>query len=159
MACSGSKHAYFAQYRAAKGDPFSDDYIPEEINIDRVESRYLGKELIALRAFYDLYLSELNNPAHLEPLRVIIDTDEAKRIISRIGEIDDGLHNLQSERADMLQKLIDMADGKNAEICGRKLTLVSGGKSVAYAKAIKELLPDADLSKWTSAKKDSWRLS
>lgn len=157
LLCSGASHAYFAQYRAPKGDPFSPDYISEAIHIERVEPRNIDAEMASLREFYELYLSELDNPAHLDPLRVVIDTDEAKRIVNRIGEIDDALHNLTAEKKSHMDKLVEIADGKNADIAGRKLTSVTR-KTISYAKAIKDIAPDADLEQYTTSS-SSWRLS
>lgn len=157
MLASGRDVCYFAQYRAQKGDPFMPDYVPEDMDITRVERRDISVELAKLRDFYDLYLSELDNPAHLAPLRVTIDTDEAQRIINRMGEIDDAMHNLEQEKKAHMAKLVELAGGKDAEICGRKLTSVTR-KTVAYAKALKALAPDADLTPYTTSS-SSWRLS
>lgn len=158
MLATGRKHAYFAQYRAPKGDPFSPDYVPEDMLIERVELRE-DLPLAELRAFYDRYLSELDNKAHLEPPRVIIDTDHAKHIINRMQEIDDALHNLEEEKKAHMAKLIEMAGGKDALICGHKLTKTKDTTTVAYSKALKELAPNADLSKWTTVKQGYFRLS
>lgn len=155
---TGRKHAYFAQYRAPKGDPFSADYVPEDMLIERVELRD-DLPLAELRAFYELYLSELDNKAHLEPLRVIIDTDHAKHIINRMQEIDDALHNLEEEKKAHMAKLIEMAGGKDALICGHKLTKTKDTTTVAYSKALKELAPNANLSKWTTVRQGYWKLS
>jgi hypothetical protein len=69
---------------------------------------------------------------------------------------------LQKESADaekaLLAELVEMADGKNAEVHGRKLTLVKRQGSISYAKAIKELLPDANLEKWRGKETESWKL-
>lgn len=158
---AGREFAYFAQYRAPKGDPFSPDYVPEEMLIEKVEHdwQWWNECSDDLRAFYELYLSELDNPAHLAPLRVCIDTDEAQHIVNRIGEIDDALHNLTEERKAHLDKLVQMAENQDAEICGRKLTQVAGKKTVQYAKALKALAPDADLAPYTSTGAGYWRLS
>lgn len=158
MLCSGRKHAYFAQYRAPKGDPFSPDYIPEDMLIERVELRD-DLPLVELYDFHAEYLSELDNKAHLEPLRVAIDTDYAKHIINRMGEIDDALHNLTEEKKAHMEKLVEMSEGKDALICGKKLTQGAGKTTTAYAKAIKDLAPDADLSKYKSVGASYWRLS
>lgn len=158
MLCSGRKHAYFAQYRTPKGDPFSPDYIPEDMLIERVELRD-DLPLVELYDFHADYLSELDNKAHLEPLRVAIDTDYAKHIINRMGEIDDALHNLGEEKKAHMDKLIEMAGGKDALICGKKLTKTKDSTTVAYSKALKELSPDANLSKWTTVKQGCWKLS
>ena len=161
MLAAGRGHAYFAQYVAPKGDPLAHDYVPEQINIERVEAdpEWLDKHLPAISAFYALYIEELNNPDHLDPLRVVIDTPAAGEIISEI----DALRQRQKEDAarekELMAALIQLADGKDALVHGRKLTHVAGRKSVAYAKALAELAPDTDLSKWTSTSKDSWRFT
>ena len=159
MLASGRDACYFAQYRAPKGDPFSPDYVEETMEVKVVGVRDISAELAKLREFYDLYLSELKNPAHLAPLRVTIDADEAQRIVNRMGEIDDALHKLAEEKKAHMAKLVEMAENQDAEICGRKLTQVAGKKTVQYAKALKALAPDADLAPYTSTGSSYWRLS
>ena len=158
MLSSGRKHAYFAQYVAPKGDPLSPDYVPEQINVERVEldDTWLDRNLDAISHFYDLLLSELDNPEHLEPLRVIIDAQE---VLDEIDMLRTRQKADEAREKELLSVLIKQAEGKNALVNGRKLTLSKDSKSVAYAKAIAELVPDADLSKWTSVKRGSWRLT
>lgn len=161
MIATGRNHGYFAQYIAPYGDPLATDYVPEQINIERVEldPLFLDNNLTKISDFYRLLLSELDNKDHLAPLRVQIDTDRSWFILSEI----DRLRAIQKESAEaekaLLAELIEIADGKNAEVHGRKLTLVKGGSSISYAKAIKELVPDADLEKWRGKPSESWRLT
>lgn len=161
MLAAGRSHAYFAQYVAPKGDPLAHDYVPEQINIERVEAdpEWLDKNLPAISAFYALYIEELKNPEHLEPLRVVIDTPAAGEIISEIDALRQRQKDDAAREKELLASLIQLTDGKDALVHGRKLTHVAGRKSVAYAKALAELAPDADLSKWTSVSKDSWRFT
>lgn len=158
---AGKMHGYFAQYRAPKGDPFNDDYISEKILIERVtlDEDFLNAELPRLREFHNRYLNELDNPAHLAPLRISLDSDKALHIVNRIGELGDAIANFEQEKKDLLAKLVQMADEKDAIIHGHKLTKTKDSQSVAYSKAIKDLLPDADLSKYTTTKAGYWRLS
>lgn len=155
--CSGATHGWFAQYRAPKGDPFSPGYVEETIQIERVEPRVLPID--ELRAFHNRYLNELDNPAHLAPLRISLDSDKALHIVNRIGELGDAIANFEQEKKDLLAKLVQMADEKDAIIHGHKLTKTKDSQSVAYSKAIKDLLPEADLSKYTTTKAGYWRLS
>ena len=161
MLASGRKSAYFAQYHPPSGDPFSPDYIEEGMLIERVEwcDSWWTENEPKLHAFHTLYVSELNNPAHLAPLRVTIDTDEARHIINRMGEIDDALHNLEQEKKAHMAKLVEMAENQDAEICGRKLTQVAGKKTVQYAKALAAAAPNFDLSAYTTTSKTYWKLS
>ena len=158
MLSAGRNHAYFAQYVAPKGDPLSPDYVQEQINVERVEldETWLDSNLDAISHFYDLLLSELDNPEHLEPLRVIIDAQE---VLDEIDMLRTRQKADEAREKELLSVLIKQAEGKNALVNGRKLTLSKDSKSVAYAKAIAELAPDADLSKWTSVKRGSWRLT
>ena len=158
MLSAGRKHAYFAQYIAPKGDPLSPDYVPEQINVERVEldETWLDSNLDAISHFYDLLLSELDNPEHLEPLRVIIDAQE---VLDEIDMLRTRQKADEAREKELLSVLIKQADGKNALVNGRKLTLSKDSKSVAYAKAIAELAPESNLSKWTSVKRGSWRLT
>lgn len=158
---SGRNHAYFAQYIAPKGDPFSADYVAEKIKIEKIahDPEWIDKNLPAISAFYDLYISELSNPEHLEPLRIVVDTPEAGELITELDAVRQRQKADAAREKELLASLIQLADGKDALIYGRKLTYVAGRKSVAYAKALEALAPDADLSKWTSTSKDSWRFT
>jgi len=161
MLAAGREHAYFAQYVAPKGDSLSFDYVPEQMHVERVEidPTWIDRVLPDLSAFHDLLLSELDNPEHLEPLRVSIDTED---VAAKLAELD-MLRKRQKEdeaaEKAILTELVKLADGKNALLCGRKLTKTKDGESVAYAKALAALLPDADLKPWTSPKKGGWRLT
>lgn len=161
MIATGRKHAYFAQYIAPHGDPLAPDYVAEKIKIERVELDpfFLDNNMVKIRDFYRLLLSELDNKEHLEPLRVRIDTDRAWFILSEI----DRLRAIQKESEEaekaLLAELVEISKGKNAEVHGRKLTLVKRQGTISYARAIKELLPEADLEKWRGKPSESWRLS
>lgn len=161
MIATGRNHGYFAQYIAPHGDPLAPDYVPEQINIERAEldPLFLDSNLTKINEFYRLLLSELDNPEHLEELRTQIDTDRSWFILSEI----DRLRAIQKESAEaekeLLNELVKMADGKDAEVHGRKLTLVKRQGSISYSKAIKELLPDADLEKWRGKPSESWRIT
>lgn len=161
MLATGRKHAYFAQYRAPHGDPLSHDYAPEAMHIERVEfdAGWIDRVLPELDLFYKRLLAELDNPDHLEPLRVSIDTPEAGLLLTEL----DTLRQRQKEDAErekaIIAELVAQAGDKNALVHGRKLTKTKDSKSVAYAKALAELAPGADLSKWESVRKGGWMLS
>jgi len=58
----------------------------------------------------------------------------------------------------LLEQLVKLADNKNAVIHGRKLTQISKAGAISYAKAIKELLPNSDLSKYQGKPSSYWKL-
>ena len=160
MICAQAKGAIFAQYRPAFGDPFSDEYCDEFLHVERVEydQEVADAYLVQLAQVWQVLQRELDNPAHLEPLRVVLDTDEATRLVEYIGELDASIEQAEQARKQALADLVKLADGKNAVVCGRNLTLVKRAGAIAYAKAIKALCPDADLERWRGAATEYWKL-
>jgi len=69
------------------------------------------------------------------------------------------MENAKARQADILDALVVMAEGKDAEVCGRKLTKVVRKGSIAYSKAVKDLLPGADLTAYRGEPSEYWRLS
>lgn len=161
MLAAGRDHAYFAQYIAPKGDPLAHDYVPEQISIERIEKNpeWIDEVLPALNEFYRQLLVELDNPEHLEPLRVQVETDEAWSLLEELDVLRHRQKEDKRREGEIIKALAEMAGNKNAEIHGRKLTLVKRQGSISYAKAIKELAPDADLEKWREKPSESWRLT
>lgn len=161
MLATSRKHAYFAQYIAPKGDPLDIGYVPEQMEIERIEfdPEWIDSVLPKLDAFYKQLMAELDNPEHLEPLRQSFDDEEAATILGEIDYVRGELKKLKEQETEALKNLVEHCEGKDALVHGRKLTLAKGRKSVSYAKAIKELLPDADLTPYESVGKPSWRLS
>ena len=160
MICAGVERAFFGQYRPPIGDPLSDDYHPEFLHVEEVvaDAAWRERYMLELRAMWERLQVELENPEHLEPLRVTLDSEEAVRLVQYIGELDASIDQADQARKQALEELVALADGKNAIVDGRKLTLVKRAGSISYAKAIKVLAPDADLEKWRGAPSSYWKL-
>jgi len=80
-------------------------------------------------------------------------------LVAEYDELSDAIENATARKKDIIIRMAEMSGGKNADMAGRKLTLVKRAGSVAYAKALKELAPDADLEKWRGKASESWRLT
>lgn len=161
MLTTGRLHAYFAQYIAPKGDPLAFDYVPEQIDIERVEADpdWIESVLPQIDIFYNRLLAELDNPEHLEPLRVVIDTPTVGSMLAEIDQLRARQKEDAEREKELLNAIVGLCDGKNALIHGRKLTLVERQGSISYAKAIKEYAPDADLEPFRGKPSKSWRLT
>lgn len=161
LLATGRNHAYFAQYVAPKGDPLSFDYVPEQMEIERVEldENWIDNALPDINEFYQRLLLELDNPEHLEPLRVELNSPRAAVVISEVQALRERQKDDAAKEKELLAELVDMAEGKNADVLGHKLTLVKRQGAIGYAKAVKELLPDADLEAYRGKPSESWRLS
>lgn len=108
--------------------------------------------------FLDILADEDSAAEYLAPKRVVIDTPEAARMVREWDELTEQAERVKERKADLLADMVNMAGGKNAEIAGRKLTLTEKAGSISYAKAIKELLPKADLEKWRGKPSKYWGL-
>lgn len=112
-----------------------------------------------LRQFYSEYLDALKDPdEHLAPKRVIIDTPEAQRIVAEYDELKEAIENAEARRKELLAEMVRIADGKNADFAGRKLTETKRQGSISYAKAIAKYAPDADLEPFRGNPSSSWGL-
>lgn len=123
-------------------------------------SKWRSKNLPILRQFYAEYLHERESEyaSHLEPLRQIIDTPEARRLMSEYDDLLDARDRAEERRKEVQEKIVALAGGRNASVAGRNVTKVEKAGSVSYAKAIKELLPDADLEPYRGKASSHWRI-
>src|SRR5690554_5733341 len=159
MLSTGRTHAYFAQYRAPKGDPLAPDYVEEAILVERVEAdpNWIDNNLDAINAFYQRYLAELDNPDHLEPPRIHIDSADAGTLLMELDAIRKRKKEDEKREKEILAELVKMADGKNASIHGRPLTLVERKGSVQYNK-IPEL-QNVDLEQYRGKGSSYWKFT
>ena len=120
-----------------------------------VIEEYLPK----LKDFYNEYLVELELPQaqkYLEDKRQQVRCEgQVERYLMIAGQIKE----LEAEKKRLLDEIVKLADGKDSEINGHKLTKVTKAGSISYAKAVKELLPDADLTEYTGDPVSYWRLT
>lgn len=161
MFSTEQESAYFAQYRAPNGDPLSVEYVEEDIDVELVayDKKWWDWAHPKIDAFYRRLLAELDNPEHLEPLRININTPQAEALLEEIDKLRARQKADEAREKDLMADLVAMAGGKNALVLGRKLTRVKAKGRISYAKAIKDLLPDADLEPYRGKESESWRLT
>lgn len=121
------------------------------------DQAWRDENLPKLRQFHAEYLDAVKDPdEYLAPKRLVIDTPEAEKVIAEYDQICEAIDNASERKAELIADLVRMAGEKNATIAGRNLTLTKRAGSISYAKAIKELLPKADLEKWRGKPSQSW---
>ena len=148
MACTGVNQLYFYQW----------NQYADSLEIITFNKAWFDEAVVKLFAFYELYLHELKNPIHLDDLVQVIDTDESLKLLQQYDNVCEVLDNATKAKAELLQQIVELSKGKNSVIHGRKLTQVKRDGSISYAKAIKELLPDADLTKYKGTPTTYWKL-
>lgn len=135
--------------------PVDINHVPVEPSID-----WQNENLPRLRQFYAEFLAEMENPEdHLAPKRVIIDTPEAAKMVREWDELTEAIELATERKKDLLADIAALGGGKNALVAGRKVTLVEKVGSISYAKAVKELLPKADLEKWRGKASQFWKVT
>ena len=143
MHCTGRKECYFYQWSSVGSSLEMLDYSPQ----------WIETNLPKLEEFYVLYLSELSNDAHLEPL---IATKEAVQLADKFrsakNNLDEAKANLDAAR----KELIALADGKKSNISGLLVYPINKKGSISYAKVVKDNLPDLDLSEYMGNPSTSW---
>ena len=130
-------------------------YMLETVQFNQLAiEEYLPK----LKDFYNEYLVERELPQAQKYL------DDKRQQVRCEGQVDrylmiaEQIKELEAEKKRLLDEIVKLADGKDSEINGHKLTKVTKVGSISYAKAVKELLPDVDLTEYTGNPVSYWLL-
>ena len=120
---------------------------------------WITENLPKLKAFYDRYLIERRHSnRHIQPKKREIDTLEARKLIDEYQQLADAISLATDRKKEVLASIVSLAKEQDSLVCGHNLTKVQKEGSISYAKAIKELLPDADLEKWRGKPTEYWVL-
>lgn len=147
MACAGRAWVDFYQW-AKHGDSL------ERIGWDHP---WWDENLPKLREFYDWYLSEIDNPVHLEPKEKEINTFLAHKLIQEWDSLSQAIDDASSRKKEVLSELVALSKERNAIIHGRKLTRVERKGNVQYAKVPE--LKGVDLEPYRGKPSTFWKLS
>lgn len=150
MMCSGADKAYFFQWA------------PHGKKLEIVERDYTWFVRILNQGtefMRDLESAIACPDRHLAPL---IATDASERALiaaERYRQACAALESAKEQHEAARAALIEIAgDAEKAEIGGFMLTKVSKSGAIAYAKAVKDLLPGADLEPYRGAPSTSWMI-
>lgn len=149
MFVTGRDHCWFWQW-APNGQAL------ERVDVDEA---WLAENMPVLEAFYQQYLKELSNKAHLEPKLKELRNADVLAMAEEYDDVSEAIERLTARKKELLEQIVEAAGGENCIINGKRLTYVERPGSVSYSKAIKELCPDADLSKWTGKPSWHWRFA
>ena len=131
-----------------------------QIEVILPDHKWRDENLPKLRQFYAEFLDAMNDPAeYLAPARVEIDGMEASKMLAEYDEMAEAEDRAKDRKREIMEELTRMAGGRDALVCGRKLTQVKREGAVSYAKAIANYAPDADLEPFRGKGSSSWRLT
>lgn len=149
LVCTGREKAHFYQW--AMGG--------SKHEIVSASQGWSDENMPKLRQFYAEYLAAIQAPdEYLAPKRVIIDTPQAAMMLREWDELNEALERATDRKKALLEEFATMSGQSNAEINGRKLTRVHKDGAISYAKAIKDLLPKADLEPYRGKPSAFWKL-
>lgn len=126
--------------------------------LERVEydGKWVLDNLPKLKSFHERYLSELDNPAHLEAKEVDLDSDDDFLLAQRYKQAKEAVESAKSEMDKAKDELVKRANGNKAKCFGLSIFPVERKGSVSYAKVVKDHLPDLDLTPYTGKPSTSW---
>lgn len=149
MACAQRKWAHFYQW-TPNGDNL------ETVHLDQ---EWLDENLPKLEEFYNLFLSEIDNPEHLTPKAVDIDSPEAYELLQEYDKLKEEIDNATARTKEIIEQLAKITGGANATLFGRKFTKVVREGSISYAKVVKDHAPDVDLEPYRGKPSEYWKIS
>jgi len=132
-----------------------------KLEIVHKDAAWQQKNLPRLYDFWVSYCDEVNNNAerHLKPKRKEINSREAQELINEHDKLCEVLEDTKARIAEIKERLVNMADGRDADICGRKLTRVEKPGAISYSKAVKDNLQDVDLDRYRGEATVFWKLT
>jgi len=124
------------------------------------DAEWQAVNLPLLRQFHAEYLHEVEHSAaeYLAPKRGEVDTPEAYRIMAEYEQMLEAIERATERKAELIAEMVRISGDKNTAFAGRNLTKVERSGAISYAKAIKELMPTADLEKWRGKPSFSWQV-
>jgi len=137
--CTGRMWCDFYQW-----SPYGD--FLQRINLD---TEFIESTLPQLKAFYDEYMDERKTE---NAWRYI----DGGMLVQRFKMAKAALEVAENELEEAKQALVDATNGNGGKIGDLNVTLAKRQGSIAYAKAVKDLLPDADLESYRGKESSYW---
>jgi len=133
-------------------------WTPNDSKLERVErnEKWLAKNLPKLQEFHKRYLSELDNPAHLEAKEVELDSDTDFELAQQFKQAKQSADEAKKLMDEAKAALVERANGNKAKCFGLSIFPVERKGSVSYAKVVKDHCPDIDLTPYTGKPSTSW---
>lgn len=124
------------------------------------DEAWIEKHIPILKAFYDDYLLQRMFPdKYLQDKRTTNNANSTAYRVEYYFELKAQIAELDALAKGVLEQIVKDCNEKDSDINGHKLTKVVKKGAVSYAKAVKELLPDADLMPYMGEQSEYWRLS
>lgn len=153
--------AQFEMMVRDKGSALVYQWTPEGSHLDIVQrdEYWRATALPEIRQWHAFALSDADNPDHLAPLRIELNTQEACLLAQEYDEMKDARDRADERMKEIVARLVDMTGGKDALVDGRKLTRVEKAGAVSYAQVVKKHCAAVDLEPYRGKPSVSWRIT
>jgi putative phage-type endonuclease len=133
-------------------------WTPNDAAMEIVDINYtwIKENVPKLEAFYNEFLAICDEGMPEPEEKLVLDSLALQYMVAEYDLLAKQIEEAEARRKEILDNLVFETAGGDAVICGRKLTQVHRAGSVSYAKAIKELAPNADLEKWRGEPSFYW---
>jgi len=134
-------------------------WTPEDFKVTRIQKdeTWLPRHLPDLEHFYQWYLDEIDNPAHLEPLVKHMEGEDWEGAVRDYQDAKNALDAAKTLEAKARKSLIKIAGEVSAEGCGLKLTRIERAGAIDYSKVPQ--LENIDLEQYRKKGTVSYRIS
>jgi len=151
--CTNKKECYFFQWSP----------LATKLEIVKRNEKEIKKMIKECLEFYDVYLNTISQKT--EDLEHFLgdkykkhDSKELDDMMLDYISISEKIKKLEEDKKAIMSGLISLTDNKGGEIAGHKLYKVSKQGSISYAKALKELLPEANLEPYRGNPSEHWAI-
>lgn len=145
MYCTGRKECYFYQW----------GFAGSRLEVVEYSQTWIDDNLPKLKAFYERYISELENEDHLDDLVQAMEApDLAEEYIGAKVAMEEAKQRLESAKIALVEK----AGGKKSNISGLLVYPIKRSGSVSYAKVVKDHLQGVDVEPYRGKESLSWAI-
>ncbi len=150
LLCTGHDECYFYQW--------SQHGTKAEIVV--LDEIFIAKMCKEVNEFYGEYILERELPnaeKHLsDKTKKVFDSEKLNETMKSYQFLKIEKERIDEKMKEYLAEMVALTDNEGGSIYGYTLFKTERAGSISYAKAIKELLPDADLEKWRGSPSVSW---
>lgn len=150
LLCTGHDECYFYQW-----SPHGTK--AEIVVLDEI---FIAKMCKEVNEFYGEYILERELPnaeKHLsDKTKKVFDSEKLNETMKSYQFLKIEKERIDEKMKEYLAEMVALTDNEGGSIYGYTLFKTERAGSISYAKAIKELLPDADLEKWRGSPSVSW---
>lgn len=143
MLCTERLECYFYQWSPSG----------TKIELVLYDAVFIDKMLAQIDVFWDEYLEEIKTPEKYAD-KIVFESE----LMDEYQDLKKSIADCQLRQKELLAELVALTGENGGKIGNHTLYKVEKGGAISYAKAIKELLPNADLEPYRGSQSTYWAI-